>query len=144
MSVSSSLSWSLRAAYPQNGGVGVVSGWDAWSNPTRRSLTCSQMRHLCGAVNNWQFSLICSSLTTPHFSHSAYEIWGGKNPTTSAFLFTVHQSCFPCFSSHFLWFRGVNFLKHAELEPEHENSFWLYFVQSCFLGVFVVINTNFI
>lgn len=101
MSVSSSLSWSLGDAYPQNGGVGVVSGWKAWSNPTRRSLTCSQMRHLCGAVNNWQFSLICSSLTTPHFSHSAYEIWGGKNPTTSAFLFTVHQSCFPCLSLPF-------------------------------------------
>lgn len=42
------------------------------------------------------------------------------------------------YPSHFLSFCEVNFLKHAELEPEHENSFWLYFVQ-LFFGVFLLL-----
>lgn len=61
MSVSNGSFQSLRAAKPQNRGAGVRTGSNRWSNPTWRSLTGSQMRHLRWAGNNLQFRLICQS-----------------------------------------------------------------------------------
>lgn len=61
MSVCNGSFQSFRAANPQNRGAGVRTGSNRWSNPTWRSWTGSQMRHLRWAGNNLQFRLICQS-----------------------------------------------------------------------------------